>query len=302
MTKLSQILGFLFLAAGVVLAILCFMLPGWMQVYGVTLELAAILMVGGGICIGIGGLPDALHAEHGGAEDVTHIDDLRRAPPAPVPAERPKLAEVKPRAEFKPAAAVAAVTEGVRPSVAETIEALEQAKNDIASALSIEKPAAEPKPSIAAILEKPFGEKPAKSEPPIVLQMPAPTPPPRRQRQKLWWRKPVRPMKLTIQTSMWLRKKSFAAARRACFPTAQLRQRRTKAGCGSRTLNISTNISTPCRQEPEGSPSIQKSPRWPRAFCVRAYAVRHGNIIIPARLSRNPRNMQSSSAPSFLLQ
>jgi hypothetical protein len=191
MTKLSQMLGFLFLAAGLALAVLMAVMPGSMQVLGLTYEVAAILLVGGAICVGLSGIHDALHVEHAMVHEPATIDDLRRMPAT---AERPKPAEGFGKSESKltervvtTGAAAAIVTETMaetRPSVADTIEALEQAKSEIASALGVDKgtakPAPEPKPSIASIMEKPLGEKSGKpvEAPPVVLQMPAPPPPP----------------------------------------------------------------------------------------------------------------------------
>lgn len=199
MTKLSQILGFLFLAAGLALAVLMAVMPGSMQVLGLTYEVAAILLSGGAICLGLSGIHDALHVEHSAMhETAAPIDDLRRMP-APTPAaERMRPADSFGKVEGKvaerlvTAGSAAIVTETVRetvieprPSVADTIQALEQAKSDIASALSVDKtaerpPVAESKPSIASILEKPLGERAAKTPdaPPVVLQMPAPASPP----------------------------------------------------------------------------------------------------------------------------
>lgn len=199
MTKLSQILGFVFLIAGVVLAALIAIMPGSMQVLGLMPDVAAILLVGGAICLGLAGVVEALGQGH----VYDHEHDLAPvAPPAasipPFKPERPKFeAPTKPaaKADFKvKEAAVAAgavleaasskVTDEVRPSVAETITALEQAKTDIAAALGMEKPAApEPvaakpvapprpeRPSIAAALERP-----AKAEPPPVIVAPPPPP------------------------------------------------------------------------------------------------------------------------------
>lgn len=195
MSKLSQILGFIFLAAGLVLAVLLAIMPGSMQVLGLSYEVAATLMAGGAICIGLSAIHDALHFDHGHAHDHGEIEDARRMPPPaperPRPPERAAKSDASLAERVATAGGAAIVTEKVRetiatvetrPSVADTIEALEQAKNDIASALTVEKPATPEKPSIAAILDKPFGERPAKpaEAPPVVLQMPAPpvvTPP-----------------------------------------------------------------------------------------------------------------------------
>ena len=198
MTKLSQILGFVFLIAGLILAVLIAVMPGSMQVLGLMPDVAAILLVGGAICIGLSGVVDALGSGH-----VTdHEHDLTAAPSAAIPAfkaEKPKF-EPPPRPSLKPdfkakeaAATIAAgaaleavqskgsaIANEVSPSVSETINALEQAKTEIAAALGMDKSEAEPvaakpatparseRPSIAAALERPV-----KAEPP-----PPPPPPP----------------------------------------------------------------------------------------------------------------------------
>jgi hypothetical protein len=164
-----------------------------MQVIGLTYEVAAVLLVGGGICLGLAGIHDALHVDHGQMADAGSVEDARRLPTVPERQRPEPFGKGESKAAEKSVVAAGAVVaetarqaaSEVRPSVADTIHALEQAKTEIASALSIdktvEKPAApEPKPSIAAILDKPLSEKPVRAPetPPVVLQMPAPAAPP----------------------------------------------------------------------------------------------------------------------------
>ena len=199
MTKLSQILGFVFLLAGVILAVLIAIMPGSMQVIGLMPDVAAILMVGGAICIGLAGVVDALNSSHSYEQDTA--SSVTPAAVAPIPsfkAEKPKFEPqqrtiAKPAASSKMAAPAETIlqkssdaAEEVSPSVADTINALEQAKTDIAAALGMDKAEAAPpavtklaapprpeRPSIAAALERP-----AKVEPPPVIAAPPPPPPP----------------------------------------------------------------------------------------------------------------------------
>lgn len=203
MTKLSQILGFVFLLVGAVLAVLIAIMPGSMQVLGLMPDVAAILLVGGAICLGLAGVVDTLNGGHVG--DHGHDVAMPAPAPVPLPALKPERSKFEPPASGAPSRTdsrvrdlgvtaastldavqnkASPVAEEVRPSVAETITALEQAKTDIAAALGIEKPeveavAAKPaapprseRPSIAAALERPV-----KSEPPTVIVAPAPPPP-----------------------------------------------------------------------------------------------------------------------------
>ena len=60
MSKLMFIFGILFLAAGVALGLLIHFSPGEMQVRGLTPDVAAILVVGGALCLGLGSTIGAL--------------------------------------------------------------------------------------------------------------------------------------------------------------------------------------------------------------------------------------------------
>src|SRR4026208_1578011 len=56
MSKLMLIFGILFLSLGVALGFLIHFKPGQMQVVALTPEVSAILLVGGALCLGMGGL------------------------------------------------------------------------------------------------------------------------------------------------------------------------------------------------------------------------------------------------------
>ncbi|HUQ35556.1 MAG TPA: hypothetical protein VM144_04175 [Aestuariivirga sp.] len=153
MSKLMFIFGILFLAAGVALGFLIHFSPGEMQVRGLTADVAAILVVGGALCLGLGSTIGALR-------------DRTVAPVvAEVVAETPEEKPATPKFTGfgKKAAATAVVAEASaavaetaaasKTSVADTVAALEQAKTDIAVALGVEPQKAAPQESVAAASE-----------------------------------------------------------------------------------------------------------------------------------------------------
>lgn len=138
MARLMSVCGIILAAIGLMLAIASFASPGQMQVYGLTLETAAILLTGGILSLGLGGVMQGLAS-------------LNVSPRTPAAFEsRPEVPAFRPRsfdnigglaAATGVAAAVTAKDAGATStpststSVAETIEALEQAKSDIQAAL-----------------------------------------------------------------------------------------------------------------------------------------------------------------------
>jgi hypothetical protein len=139
MSKLMLIFGILFMSLGAALGFLLHFRSGQMQVYALTPEVSAILLVGGALCLGLGGLIGALRD--------------RAVAAVPVEVVKEETATEKPATpKFtgfgKKAAAVTAAAENVetpaepaaavKPSVADTVSALEQAKSDIAAALGVE--------------------------------------------------------------------------------------------------------------------------------------------------------------------
>jgi hypothetical protein len=143
MSKLMVIVGILFAALGIALGLMVFFSPGSMQVYGLTLEVAALFLVGGVLAIGQGGLIGAA-----GSPVLHHPAGASLASPAPVVAA---------------AATAAAVQEPLSPAVHETIKALEQAKSDLRQAFEEKQPepaaAVEPEPEPEPAAEElPAGE------------------------------------------------------------------------------------------------------------------------------------------------
>ncbi len=147
MSKLMFIFGILFLAAGVALGLLIHFSPGEMQVRGLTPDVAAILVVGGALCLGLGSTIGALRDRTVApvvAEVVTETPAEKPATPKFTGFGK-KTAATTVVAEAS--AAVAETAAASKTSVADTVAALEQAKTDIAVALGVEPqkaPAAEP--------------------------------------------------------------------------------------------------------------------------------------------------------------
>ena len=156
MSKLMFILGILFLAAGVALGFLIHFSPGEMQVRGLTADVAAILVVGGALCLGLGSTIGALRDR-----TVTPVvaevvaETLEAAVEKPA---TPKFAGFgkKTAATVVVAETAAAAVDSAaasKTSVADTVAALEQAKTDIAVALGVEPQKAAPEEPVAAKAE-----------------------------------------------------------------------------------------------------------------------------------------------------
>jgi hypothetical protein len=171
MSKLMSVLGIMLLAVGAALALVGFVDPAQMDIYGIKMDTAAILLTGGILSIGLGGVIDALQGTTltaTVAKDVV-IADVSMALPKVSEVKVPEV-ETKPvdkaveepvsRVRFNPfarktetvaagaatAAAAVVVAEAVqnkattavavgKSSVDDTIAALEQAKADIANAI-----------------------------------------------------------------------------------------------------------------------------------------------------------------------
>ena len=156
MSKLMFIFGILFLAAGVALGLLIHFSPGEMQVRGLTPDVAAILVVGGALCLGLGSTIGALRDR---TVAPVVADVVTETPEAPV--EKPatpkftgfgkKTAATAVAAEAS--AAVAETAAASKASVADTVAALEQAKTDIAVALGVEPQKAAPQEPVSAAPE-----------------------------------------------------------------------------------------------------------------------------------------------------
>jgi hypothetical protein len=173
MSKLMSVLGIILLAVGLALALVGLVNPAQMQVYGLSLDTAATLFVGGVLAVGLGGVIAAL--QQGVSTVATTVAEAAPATPevmeepvermeaaaapepvveAPAPVAEPppsrvrfnafgrRAAESAGAAAATAAAATVVVQETTTTAVAsgksavdDTIAALEQAKADIANAV-----------------------------------------------------------------------------------------------------------------------------------------------------------------------
>ncbi len=163
MSKLMSVLGIVLLAIGVALALVGFVNPAQMQVYGLTMDTAAILLAGGIISIGLGGVIAAL-AGNGTAlasvEQPVMTEEVVEAPktvdftPAALEVKEETPSRIRFQGFGRKAAVVAsgaaatavaasdstaeaasATISTGKAAVDDTIAALEQAKADIANAI-----------------------------------------------------------------------------------------------------------------------------------------------------------------------
>ena len=165
MSKLMFIFGILFLAAGVALGFLIYFSPGEvMLVRGLTAEVAAILLVGGALCLGLGSTIGALRDR----TVATVVADIETETPEKQIEKptTPKFTGFGKKTTATPAVVEvgAAVAESSKTSVADTVAALEQAKTDIAVALGVEPQKAEPVEPVAAQAEPEAKPEPAETE------------------------------------------------------------------------------------------------------------------------------------------
>jgi len=142
MSNLMKLLGTILALLGVVLVGLYIAQPGHLQVYGVTLDTGVLLLVGGILAVGLGGVIDAFRgpaprkeAVTVGAVTVQPVSDNVKS------GGFFKKPEISPAAEVvaTAAATVAGISsdeaevavKGASAQVSDTINALEQAKQDI---------------------------------------------------------------------------------------------------------------------------------------------------------------------------
>ena len=136
MSKLMFVFGVLFLAIGLAIGLKVYFSPGQMQIYGLTAEVVSILLVGGVLSLGLGGLIWALDD----GANLRVAVDASTLQAGMTPTATPKFAgSAAKAAKAAKAAETKAETENpsLRPSVTDTVIALEQAKSDIARALEI---------------------------------------------------------------------------------------------------------------------------------------------------------------------
>lgn len=117
MMTFMRVGGGILAAVGVVLALLNFLMPGQMQVMGLTPEAAFTLLAGGMVAMGLGGVMAAIEAAQAGA--AVHLPSLAAdepvmAAPAPVVVAAPEAAAPAEQISEPAPAPVAASAEGSR--------------------------------------------------------------------------------------------------------------------------------------------------------------------------------------------
>lgn len=136
MSRLMSLLGIVLALVGLALIVLSVVSPGLMQVYGVTPEAGAILLVGGVLSFGLGGVISAIQQNGVGfaaVEDVAESPSLSSTVKASTSGAEGKNLEAA--LASAPSSKSTMPSKSSAPSVAETISALEQAKSDIKTAL-----------------------------------------------------------------------------------------------------------------------------------------------------------------------
>lgn len=146
MSKLMSVLGIILLAVGLAIGLLEIANPGHLQGMGVNLDTSVSLIVGGVLAIGLGGVIAALergtltvpgYEETTTEAEVAVTEEVETSPGEAT--EKPSRKILFPsfgrRAAATAAAAGEAAAEDAPPSVQQTIDALEQAKQDIKGAL-----------------------------------------------------------------------------------------------------------------------------------------------------------------------
>ena len=134
MSKLMLIAGILLVAVAIASGLMIFFSPSSVIGWGITPEVAAVLLVGGILSLGLGAVISALEAGiplHGTATE-------NSATAAPASQTETAIPEFGRRPMEAAAATATAVAHEVSPAVYDTIKALEQAKSDISKAFGHE--------------------------------------------------------------------------------------------------------------------------------------------------------------------
>ena len=139
MSKLMWVLGILLAAAGIALGLMAVLSPGRMDVWGIKLDTAAILFVGGILSLGLGGVIDAQRSSRRVTANrelevsvAPVIAVVEAEPPMQIPTGFGRKAAGVTTAV---AATAASLAEAPKSSVADTIAALDEARADIKKAL-----------------------------------------------------------------------------------------------------------------------------------------------------------------------
>lgn len=158
MSKLMWIAGILLAAAGAALGIMVMVSGASMGESGLTLETAAIFLVGGILSLGLGSVINLLDAQRHALTENAGIVAATAPPPASIPEFGRKASEAAPAVAAAAAGVTAAATvaaakveEDVSEPTRDTIEALEEARQKIEQAF--EPKPAEPEVIVAAAPE-----------------------------------------------------------------------------------------------------------------------------------------------------
>jgi hypothetical protein len=152
MSKLMWIAGILLIAIGLALGLMVFVSPASVVCWGLTPEVAAILIVGGFLSLGLGGVINAIEQRPDVASEPAYARRME-TPVTTIPEFGRRMSEQAAPAAAAvagPAAAVAASATSDLPEVSEpvkeTIQALEQARQRIEQAF-------DPKPDETLVTE-----------------------------------------------------------------------------------------------------------------------------------------------------
>ncbi len=172
MAMVMRLCGIVLAAIGLALGVMSLASSGQMQVYGLTPETAAILLVGGILSLGVGALIDQANSTQvrigndaiasrvaaGQRDTIRDLDFGKSAAAAGAVVATTVVTEAVSKSAPE---TVSETLSGAKSSVSETIEALEQAKSDIRAALggseSFDPPEAEKTEDAAVVEERSVG-------------------------------------------------------------------------------------------------------------------------------------------------
>lgn len=173
MSNLMKLIGTILALGGIVLGVLTFVKPGVMDVYGIKLDTAAILFVGGVLALGLGAVVDALRSGNvqlaAPAKAISTIAEIQNATTVVSEPVKETVSNVSnfgrkateaAVATSAVAAAAAMATKIAKPDpVAETISALEQAKADVIKSMGGMESLTPPPPEPAHLGSLPMNAK-----------------------------------------------------------------------------------------------------------------------------------------------
>ena len=136
MSKFMLIIGLILAAVGLALGMMVFFSPGKIMAFGISPDVAATLLVGGILSMGLGSVISAL-GSHG-----HHLGEVKASIAAAPAVAAAAAAAVASTASDSAATMATKATESAKATTAEAVAALEKAKTDIAEALGLPPPEA----------------------------------------------------------------------------------------------------------------------------------------------------------------